>query len=293
MTLKKRITTFCKGTASLIIILTAVSCSKSNEAAVSTDTLAKIGKASLTRSDLDAVLPGGISNEDSVKFSKIYIRSWIDIQLANQIASKEIDMSQIDKMVEQYRNELIMYEYSRRMYDAQSRDFSEDTLSAYYESHKNEFVLNRPMVKGVYLKIAENSKSLPSLRKIYRSQKSNDIDKLDKSMLAGAEQYDYFRDTWIDWEQIESRIPYEFGASADAFLRNHKNLDFTDNGYVYLLDITDVLHTGDEMPYSAALSQIKDKFRFSDRQEFEQSLKQSIYENALESGKLKIYCGLD
>lgn len=293
MTLKRRFTTFCQSAVSLIIILTAASCSKSNEAAVSADTLAKIGKASLTRTELDGILPVGISYEDSVKFSNVFIRSWIDIQLVNQIASKEIDMSQIDKMVEQYRNELIMYEYSRRMYDAQSKDFSEDTLKSYYESHKNEFILNRPMVKGVYLKIAENSKSLPSLRKIYRSQKSNDIDKLDKSMLAGAEQYDYFRDTWIDWEQIESRIPYEFGPSADAFLRNHNNLDFTENGYVYLLDITDVLHTGDEMPYSAALSQIKDKLRFSDRKEFEQTLKQSIYENALESGKLKIYCSLD
>lgn len=257
------------------------------------DALAVIGGQSLTRAELQANMPAGLSAEDSTRYARAYVRQWIDARLAGEIAAREIDMTDIDRMVEQYRNELIMFEYGKRMYDAQAQPIPEDSLVAYYEAHPNEFVLSRPMVKGVYLKVADGAKSLPTLRRLYRSHKDSDIDNLDKSQLDGAVHYDYFRDKWIDWEQIEQRVPYDFGPSADAFLRQKKDLDFSQGGFTYLLDITDVLSTGQTMPYEAARQQIIDRLQFAQRRAYSLQLKKDLYDKAISDGQLSILCDLD
>lgn len=276
--------------ASLAVAMTA--CHGGADKKAPADALVVINKEWFTPADLKAVMPGGLSAEDSAKFAKAYIRSWIDTEIISQLAAKEIDTKEIDKMTRQYRNELIMLEYTRRMADEKAAlDIAEDTIKAYYEDHKGEFVLKRPLVKGVYLKLDDESKSLPAARKLYRSRKENDIDKLDKSRLDGAVHYDYFRDRWIEWDQIEMRIPYDFGP-ADAFLRQRQSVDTSVDGFTYLLDISDVLHTGQPMPYEVARELIIDRMRFYARRRYEDNLKRELYEAATADGDIVINCEL-
>lgn len=270
-----------------------VSCRSDSDKKVPADALVVINNIWFGPSDLKAVMPGGLTPEDSAKFAKAYIRSWIDAEVISQLAAREIDTKEIDKMTRQYRNELIMMEYTRRMADEKApRSIDEDTIKAYYDEHKEEFVLRRPLVKGVYLKLADDSKSLPAARKLYRSHKQSDIDKLDKSRLDGAVHYDYFRDNWIDWEQIELRIPYDFGGSADAFLRQKQNIDVSVDGFTYLLDISDVLHTGQPMPYEVARELIVDRMNFYARRLYEDGLKRELFEAATTKGDIVINCEL-
>ena len=93
---------------------------------------------------------------------------------------------------------------------ARDGEFAEDSPRAYYEEHKDDFKLERPMVKGVYLKLLDDAPKLKQIRRLYRSDSPGDIDKLEKAAIGTAIHYDYFRDSWIDWEQIENRIPVEF-----------------------------------------------------------------------------------
>lgn len=280
--------------ALIAIVLTMVSCSSKDKNAPPENALIGIGNKYLTETELKLLLPGGLSSEDSIKFSQAIINAWIENELMAQIASKEIDMEAIDNMVAQYRNELIAHEYLNRMYQSHATlEIPEDSLLAYYKSHQQEFKLARPMVKGVYLKVADDASSLPKLRKLYRSQKENDIDNLDKSELSGAVHYDYFRDKWIDWEQIENRIPYDFGASADQFLKSNKNIDFSQGGFTYLLDITDVVYSGQIRPFESALPQIKERIEFYNRLKYGEELKNNLKQKAKENGKIRIFCDFD
>ncbi len=276
------------------LLCALASCSDHDKQIDESDALVKVGKSVLTANELYAALPRGLSQEDSTKFAHAYIKSWINSQLVRQVAANEVDMTEIDKMVDQYRDELIMWEYGRLMYDSHANfQIPEDSIRAYYDANKEEFILSRPMVKGVYIKAANDSKELPSMRRLYRSHTPADIDKLDKVASANAVHYDYFRDTWIDWERLESRIPYDFGASPDAFLKSHKTLDFSHGGFTYLFDATDVLFTGQTMPYEAARSLIEDRLSYRDKRIYEEQLKRNLYENALEVGKISIFCDLD
>ena len=98
------------------------------------DVLASVGTSMLTVDDLRDNTPLGLSSEDSVLFCRAYIKQWIDSRLVSEIAVRNISGTEkIDKMVEEYRNDLIMKEYKRLMYEENGgRWFSVDTLKSYY-----------------------------------------------------------------------------------------------------------------------------------------------------------------
>lgn len=269
------------------------SCTGSNDMQ-DANILVTVGNASLTAADLSRQMPYGLSESDSTKFARAYIRNWIDSKLVSEIAYKNIsDTREIDRMVDDYRNELIMWEYRKRMYDQHAdRTFSHDSIMAYYDAHKSDFISERPFIKGIYIKIDSKAPHINELRKWYRSPKTEDIDKIEKYGLDGAIHYDYFRDKWIDWEQITSRIPYNFGANPDAFLRGNRFIDTTVGDITYLLSISDYLPSGSTIPADVAMPQIQEMMRNEHRLRYDASLRRQLYDKAVEDDKIKIYCDM-
>lgn len=273
----------------LLLALALTGCSKSTPQSDQT-LVARVGTARLTTNDLAKVVAPGISPEDSVKLVRAYVRSWIESRVMSELAVKSIpDMSAIDRMVEDYRNELIAWEYRRLMFNQHGNvEFSPDTIAAYYEANKSQFVLERPLVKGVYIKIADNSPSLPAVRKLYKSHKTDDIDKLEKEDVQGIIHYDYFRDRWVDWEQIETRVPVDFGSSPEAFLATHKSTEVSANGFTHLLEISDYLPAGSTMPLEWAEESIKRTLYNTQRRAYDTQLRLDLFNRGLKDGDIVV-----
>ena len=111
--------------------------------------------------------------------------------------------------------------------------------------------------------------------------------------MSEAIHYDYFIDRWVEWEQIESRIPYDFGNNANSFVSSHKKVETTIGGFTYLLYISDYLKSGSEMPVEVATQQIKDILINKNRIEYDKELRQQLYEQGVKDGDIKILCDLE
>lgn len=253
-----------------------------------TDLVARVDNHLLTLSDVRSAIPIGLSPEDSVEYAKVYVSEWIESHLVNEVATDELKMNEINRLTDEYRHRLILNEYRRQMFEQFADSIPEDSLKAYYEQHKSEFVLERPLIKGTYLKVPDNSANLKVLRRLYVSNKPDDIDRLEKESLSSAIHYDYFRDHWVDWEQIENRIPYDFGADISAWLARHDKLDTSVNSFTYLLYISDILPIGSPMPYENARGAILTRMLNSQRREFEAEVSRRLYSKAIESGRLQV-----
>ncbi len=278
----------------LLIVVLSASCSTSDNGK-SGDILVRVGNKQFTKTELARVMPTGLNEQDSTKFANAYIRQWIDAQVIGEIASHNIgDMTKINEMVENYRNELIMWEYRRLMYEHNGElDVSGDSLLRYYEQHKSELKTQHPMVKGIFIKIADDAKDLKSIKKWYCSSNENDIEKLEKYGIKEAIHYDYFRDKWISGEQIEYRIPYDFGGDLDAFFRNNKKLEISNGGFTYLLHITDYLPTNADMPIELAQEAVREMLINENRLEYDNQLKKNLYEQGVNDGKIEIFCNIE
>lgn len=282
-------TTFIKTLAAIFPFFISAACARTGDSADSrtADAVATVGNAVLTSADVRAALPAGLNPDDSARFVKAYVNSWIDSRLISEVAAREVDMSQIEPLVEEYRSRLIMQQYTRRMFETHAASASEDSLHAYYDRHRSEFNLERPLVKGVYLKVPDDSRALANLRKLYRSDKPDDIDRLEKEVLRGATHYDYFRDRWVDWEQIETRVPADFGPDPSVWATPGRTLDVSSGGYTYLLRITEVLPSGRPMPFESARPLIVQRLLALGRRAYEAELLRDLRTRATEDGTLR------
>lgn len=273
----------------LCSVLLLCSCSGGGDS-LKGDVLVKVGDATFTAADLREAMPYGLGEEDSVKFARAYIRGWIDRKLVGEIAARNIDDNPaIERMVEEYRNELVMMEYRRRMAQQNAAtDFAEDSLRQYYDSHPKDFVLERPLLRGIYIKIDDNAPRLDKIKEWYRSDDIEDIEQLEKYGITGAIHYDYFRDHWIDWEQVDAKIPYDFGPDANAFLRAHKTPETSSDGSTYLLSVSEWIPSGQRMPFEYAASGIREIFANRRRLEYDAMLRRELYDAGLKNGDVEV-----
>lgn len=276
-----------------VLLIISASCSENKAGNSDNPVLVKVGTSSLTLSELRKDLPVAMTTADSAAFASAYIRRWIDARIVSDIAASEIDMTDIDRLVNDYRNRLIEMEYRRRMADSHvAVAIPDDSLRNYFVEHNDDFKLERPMIQGVYLKVPDNAPNLAVIKRLYRSDKQDDIDRLEKEVLTSAIHYDYFRDKWVDWESIELHIPYDFGANPDAFLKGKDHFETSAGGFVYLLDITDVLQSGAYMPFENAKALIAERLSAQQRQAYDALLMKNLYNKSLKDGKIQLFVDL-
>ena len=90
-----------------------------------------------------------------------------------------------------------MWEYRRRKIEENVIEpmMTEQQLDEYISKHAGAYILDHPIIKGIYIKISDNAHELNDVRQLYTSDKADDIDKLDK-LIESAVSYEYFRDTY-------------------------------------------------------------------------------------------------
>ncbi|MDE6266046.1 MAG: peptidyl-prolyl cis-trans isomerase [Muribaculaceae bacterium] len=266
-------------------------CNNSSEGNDGGNLLVRLGDSRLTLTELRSVVPPGTPSEDSVRLARNYINRWIDTHLITDIVAPQIpDMDEIDRLTMQYRQSLIEDAYRARMY-RKNGDYNipEDTLRAYYDARKESLKLKSPIVKGVFLKFADDSKNLKEARRLFKSSRQDDIDKLEKIAYDDAVYYEYFRDRWIDWQNMLAVIPSDFGNEPLTYPGTHKSTDLSADGFTYLLYITDYKGVGSQIPFEYAKEQIRDAILYDRQKEYDEELRRQLREDAIDDGTLVIY----
>lgn len=266
------------------MLVPLAACTSANTEAPA-DVVARVGNATLTHSDLAKAMPSGLSAADSTAFAEAYVRTWVSDNLITEIAVEHLsNVDEIDRMVEDYRRQLIMWHYRQLMVRSDTAlAITDAQLHDYYAGHQADLKLTQPMVRGIYVKMESDSPDLAQVRRLYKSAKQADIDKLEKVDMHGAIHYDYFRDRWVPWQQIVTKIPAEIPTSG---LRKGYTFELNKDGFTYLLSVTDVLAAGASMPFEAAEEQIRETLEALRLTELDALLRQRLYEEAEASGRL-------
>ena len=151
-----------------IVLSALTSCRAISSFLNNDETVAEVGNARLYRSQLNALIPKGISQEDSVRLARQYINTWALDEVFLNIAEEQLSKAEKDvtRELEEYRRSLLKYRYED-LYVNERLDtaVSDDVVEDYYASHQEKFLLNRPVVKARYLRIASDSPSLAKIRR--------------------------------------------------------------------------------------------------------------------------------
>ena len=255
------------------------------------EVVAEVDGVLLYRSDLDEVIPAGLSQEDSVRLAARYINSWASNQVFIGIAEQQLSNSEKDvtKELEAYRKALLKYRYEQ-LYVNERLDtaVSEDKVQQYYNENADKFVLERPVVKARFLSISSKSPMKEQIKKKMSSSESADVLEADSLAYTAAMKFETWNGRWVDISALSG----EFGMDHATLLSKRKGnwIEFTDTtGILNVAYIEAFMDTGAMAPVEYMTPVIKDLIVSVRKQELINSLEQNLLEDARRNGKYKTY----
>lgn len=249
----------------------------------------------LYQEDLQAALPLNLSADDSVLFAENYIRNWVeDILLFEKAEDNVRDGEKVKALVESYRRALVMHAYQEELVKQQlAEDITQAEIADYYEKNKGLFVLEKPIVKGLFIKVPLGASGLADVRRWYKRNTQDAIEQLEKYSLRNAVTYDYFYDRWRPLDEMEAMMPAkEWGAEKD-WLKRNQNVELKDTAFHYFLHVEEYQGKGAQRPLDFAQEEIKEILINLKRVDFINQVKKELYRQASDNKEINYYLNSD
>ena len=248
------------------------------------DVLVKVKDRTLGRSEIKQLIPRGLSSADSLLLAESLEKKWVKDALVYDVALRNLegeDKAEVDKLVEEYRHSLIRYRYQEQLIrERLSSEFQESDKLSYYEENQKKFVLDKALVKGLFLKIPVDAPGLSDVKGWYRSTSEASLEKIEKYSVQNASIYDYFYDKWVDFDQVMDNIPVHV-SNANDFLKANKLVEDSDS--------KEYLPVGGVAPYDYASAQIVEMLTNLRKVEFLKKFEEELYNDAVRSGDVEFY----
>lgn len=269
-----------------LLLLSTVSCSQKYDHHGKVP-LVELEGQFLYKEDLQAALPLGLSSDDSVLFASHFIRNWLeDILLFEQAKRNIPDQEAIDRRVANYRKALIVHDYQQALITQQlSEEISEEEITTYYNEHSDLFKVEKPLIRGLFIKVPLQAQGLSNVRRWYKARTPEAVEQLEKYSLKSAVKYDYFYDRWLTVSEVAAMMPLPVD-EADAYLKHHKQIELKDTAYCYYLDVSDYLPEGAQEPEELARSEARSMLINLKQVQFFQQVKNDLYDRAVQRGRV-------
>lgn len=250
----------------------------------------EVGGRYLYMEDIDAVIPDMASQEDSTALADDFAQQWATNVLLYEHASKNIsDQEKIDKLVEDYRRSLIIHQYQENLIRERLADvLSDKKLEAFYNSHKEKFVLKNSIIKGVYIQVPLGAPKFSKLQGWMRNYKAKSIEEVEKYSIQNATSYQYFGDRWVKFLEVTKNMPIQL-ENADSYLRANRYIEVKDTAYHYILRILDVKFAGETEPFELAKDKIHVLLMNKEKTDFIKKLNDKLYQEAIDKEKITFF----
>lgn len=277
----------------IFIAFVSLLCScKGTQPADDADVLVKVKDRTLGRSEIKQQIPRGLSSADSMLFAESLEKKWVKDALVYDVALRNLegeDKAEVDKLVEEYRHSLIRYRYQEQLIrERLSSEFQESDKLSYYEENQKKFVLDKALVKGLFLKIPVDAPGLSDVKGWYRSTSEASLEKIEKYSVQNATIYEYFYDKWVDFDEVMDNIPIHV-SNPNAFLKANKYVEVADSSYCYLLNIKEYLPSGSVEPYDYASPHVTEMLVNQRKVEFLKKFEDELYNDAIRSGDVEFH----
>ena len=257
---------------------------------VNPEALVRVGEYTLTRGEVETIIPKATSQADSLLMAENYVAKWVKDILTYEAARRNVgNEADIHRLVEEYRRSLITHRYQEKLIRSRlSSEIPETEKMAYYQENPKKFTLSNHLVKGIFLKAPTDAPGLDEIRRKYRKKDMGVVEDIEKFSIRNAVIYEYFYDRWRDFEEIMSKIPMQI-SNPSQYLKAGQPLEYTDSVYCYLLNISEYTLAGSVAPYEYALPQIQELMINKKKLEFLRNTEEELYRDAVRKGQVVFY----
>ncbi len=261
------------------------------EKVISGEVVASVGKERLYRSDLDKVLPSGVSGEDSTALARQYINSWASDIVFMEIAEQQLSDGELDvsRELEDYRKSLLKYRYEQRyINDRLDTAVTASQIEEYYKAHPEKFRLAAPVVKAEFVSLPPASNSIKDIKKAMLEDEVAQLQIVDSLAWGAVIKHEDFGKRWIDIAILAKEFGLEY---PELLLHRSGNWIEYDGGtgLLYIAYVRDFTAAGQICPLEYATPLIRDILLSVRKRELVSTLEQDLLNEARENEKFIIY----
>ncbi|MBU2018454.1 MAG: PD-(D/E)XK nuclease family protein [Bacteroidetes bacterium] len=223
--------------------------------------IARVNEHELFQSDLNAAMRAyGLNYKNKAEIQK-FVNDWCQsMAMADELDANFKNLSQENKIrTDLFLGELAEYALTEnKLLQKIDTVVTEEQLKTYYESHAEEFTLQDFIIKVLFLKISKKAPVIEKVKTAFLLKNDKDIAKIESYAKLYAEDFYFDDENWVFFTKIRNKIPIK-GVDKDNMVLNRTKTYYTDDEYVYFINILDYKVKDDVSPLDFVRVQVKDR----------------------------------
>lgn len=276
-----------------IILLISLSCSdKMVDPDVDKgDVIAEVFGEKLFSEELKDMMPDNAKSDDSTLIANALVDRWTRKQVLLYNGKKDaIDRDEIERLVEDYRESLILHEYEEKLL----QQFSDTTVTkeqvqTFFEENPGQFKLKKPIAKFNLAVFPKNSieDSYNEVKKLWDGM--DDAVNMNIDLIKYLDLYaeDFILDTsWYAIDELQTALPENINLS---LLKKSHRLELEDQESYYFLKIIEIAEETDDAPLSYIRNFAHKTILQRRKMKWLEKIKEDLYQEAASNNKIIKY----
>ena len=256
------------------------------------ESIARVGKNYLYKSDIATLVPAGTTKEDSILIVRDFIDRWASQKLIIESAERNISdkkKAEYNALLKQYKIDLYTKAYIEEVVkNTVDTIVSQEELKEYYKQNKENFKTNGTLVRLRYINLSKDNPRFGTIK-----SKFFDYNKKDKKFWdTYALQFKSFAlndSVWVDMGQVYSKLPFINPDNRDALIIAGKSIEKVINDDVYFVKITNVIDKNQLSPFEYIKPTLKEVILNKRKLELIKKFEKEIIEDAIKNKDYEIY----
>ena len=192
-----------------VALLLCVSCRKNADPVV-----AQVYQYKLYASEVQADVPLGLSQEDSITLVRDFIDNWVKEKLVLHEAERHLSPREknFDREMTEYRNSLLAQRYLDKIWqkDTANNAITDKEITDFARSLDDRYTVEKEIVRVNYVKMPTRSDKLPLVRDILFDERQRDVQKETLvSMLGDTIEYLLDDDEWLYLDDLQNEVAFQ------------------------------------------------------------------------------------
>ena len=268
------------------VLLLGVSCRRNADSVV-----AQVYQYKLYASEVQAGMPSGLSQEDSLALARDFIDNWVKEKLVLHEAERYLSPREknFDREMSEYRNSLLAQRYLDKIWneDTANVTVSDREITDFARSLDDRYTVEKEIVRVNYVKMPTHSDMLSSVRDILFDEKKRVEQKeVLVNMLGDSIEYLLDDDEWLYLDDLQNEVAFQIDVQklGDRVGALHIEKEVGENSVLLvMLDYRSQRSVNETKEERAAAGMLLMNQR---RTQFVNQYLQELYDRALKEGKI-------
>lgn len=254
--------------------------------------IARVGKNYLYKSDIATLVPAGTSKEDSILLVRDFINRWASQKLLIDAAERNLSDSkkkEYNALIKQYKIDLYTSGYIEEVVKKTvDTVISQEDLKKYYNDNKENFKTNGTLVRLRFINLSKDNPRFETIRSKFfdytkKDQKFWDTYKLQFKSFALNDS------VWVDMSQVYEKLPVINPDNREELIQSGKKVQIQDKDNTYLIKITNVIDKNQISPFEYIKPTLKEVILNKRKLELIKKFEKEITNDAIKNNDYEIY----